>query len=178
MTVEEITGLAAQKGAEVAIEEFNRKMRQLNSKDSLRERTRKLLKGYRPVKKALGEKIEITEDEQRDLYWRYLKDLMGVKVDPDEKYKRIIGEDEKRRAHDVYALKRIDKALEMYYDSIDQNDELAVRRYNALCLMHIDTVKQKPQDIADALHISRDTLYRDINKALDEVALYLLGYGN
>lgn len=73
-------------------------------------------------------------------------------------------------------MSHVDKMLAAYKalcDGSSAPDEK--RRWEALYLRYISTEKISPDDIAERLHIDKRTFYRDINKAIEDMAVLLFG---
>lgn len=73
-------------------------------------------------------------------------------------------------------MSHVDKMLTAYKalckDAVNQDE---VRRWDALYLRYISDEKISVDDIADRLHIDKRTFYRDINKAMEDMAILLFG---
>ncbi len=69
-------------------------------------------------------------------------------------------------------MSRVDKMLTAYkalcQDSASPDE---IRRWNALYLRYIDNKRMSVETIADQLRIDKRTFYRDINKAMEDMAL-------
>lgn len=140
------------------------------------EKTKKMLKSYRRIKATLSEEAEFTEEEQIELRWKFIQDLMGNVKNPVSRLEMDIRDTEKRRQEDLYCIYRIDKAVEMYRKECDQSgSEEAKRRYRELCMMYLDEHAYTVQEISDIEQISDKTVYKDLGMACGIVAVYLLG---
>lgn len=73
-------------------------------------------------------------------------------------------------------MSHVDRMLDAYealcHDS-ENPDE--ARRWDALYLRYIDEERPSVDDIADRLHIDKRTFYRDINRAMEDMAVLLFG---
>lgn len=73
-------------------------------------------------------------------------------------------------------MAHVDKMLAAYEAMCREStnpDE--ARRWDALYLRYIDSERICVDDIADQLHIDKRTFYRDINKAMEDMAVLLFG---
>ncbi len=73
-------------------------------------------------------------------------------------------------------MSHVDKMLSVYEslcNEADNPDE--ARRWNALYLRYISDEKLSVDDIAERLHIDKRTFYRDVNKAMEDLAVLLFG---
>lgn len=73
-------------------------------------------------------------------------------------------------------MAHVDKMLAAYEAMCREStnpDE--ARRWDALYLRYIDNERICVDDIADRLHIDKRTFYRDINKAMEDMAVLLFG---
>lgn len=73
-------------------------------------------------------------------------------------------------------MSHVDKMLTAYKalcEKAANSDE--TRRWEALYLRYIGDEKLSVDDIADRLHIDKRTFYRDINKAMEDMAILLFG---
>ncbi|MCM1245715.1 MAG: MerR family transcriptional regulator [Roseburia sp.] len=140
------------------------------------EKTKKMLKSYRRIKATLSEEAEFTEDEQIELRWKFIQDLMGNVKNPVSRSEMDIRDTEKRRQEDLYCIYRIDKAVEMYRKECEKaGNEEAKRRYRELSMMYLEEKAYTVQEISDAERISDKTVYKDLGIACEIVAVYLLG---
>lgn len=140
------------------------------------EKTKKMLKSYRRIKATLSEEAEFTEEEQIELRWKFIQDLMGNVKNPVSRSEMDIRDTEKRRQEDLYCIYRIDKAVEMYRKECEQSgSEEAKRRYRELSMMYLDEYAYTVQEISDIEQISDKTVYKDLGIACGIVAVYLLG---
>ena len=73
-------------------------------------------------------------------------------------------------------MSHVDKMLTAY-EAICQNSENPdeERRWQALYLRYIDAKRLSVDNIASLLGIDRRTFYRDINKAMEDMAVLLFG---
>lgn len=73
-------------------------------------------------------------------------------------------------------MSHVDKML-IAYEALcrESTDPDELRRWNALYHRYIDPKKMSVDDIADELHIDKRTFYRDINRAMEDMAVLLFG---
>lgn len=139
-------------------------------------RTKKLLGSYRRIRATLSDEMEFTEEEQVELRWKFIQDLMGNAKEVITKSERLIRDGEKRRQEDSYCVHRIEKAVEMYREECEKSgNEEAKRRYRILSMMHLEEKEHTVQEISKLENVSDKTVYRDLGIAYEIVAIYLLG---
>ncbi len=179
LTQEQINQIAAIAGkeavytfrAEQAREEKKRKWEE----DKVRK-TKKMLGSYRRIKATLSDEAEFTEEEQIELRWKFIQDLMGNAKDTVSKSERVIQDGEKRRQEDLYCIYRIEKAAEMYREECEKSgSEEAKRRYRELSMMYLEEKEYSVQEISQIEKVSDKTVYKDLGIACGIVAVYLLG---
>lgn len=140
------------------------------------KKTKKMLSSYRRIKAVLSDETEFTEEEQIELRWKFIQDLMGSAKDAVSKSERAIQNDEKRRQEDLYCIYRIEKAVEMYRKECERSgSEEAKRRYRELSMMYLEDVEHSVQEISTVENVSEKTVYKDIGIACGIIAVYLLG---
>ena len=73
-------------------------------------------------------------------------------------------------------MSHVDKML-VAYEAIcrDSGNPDEIRRWGALFLRYINEERMKVEDIAERLCIDKRTFYRDINKAMEDMAVLLFG---
>lgn len=73
-------------------------------------------------------------------------------------------------------MSHVDKML-VAYEALcrESSDPNELRRWNALRLKYIDNRKLSADDIAEELHVDKRTFHRDINRALEDLAVLLFG---
>ena len=73
-------------------------------------------------------------------------------------------------------MSHVDKMLTAYEALCKEStDPDEARRWQALNLRFIDGRKLSPDSIAESLHIDKRTFYRDINRAMEDMAVLLFG---
>ena len=96
----------------------------------------------------------------------------NFRVDPD----RIATEEEKRIQVNTYAVYRIENGLKLFEEDISINDsEDMKRKYRLLRAKFIDGKPKMIGEMAEAEKISERQAYRDINAAVDLLAIYIYG---
>lgn len=140
------------------------------------KKTKKMLSSYRRIKAVMTEEAEFTEEEQIELRWKFIQDLMGKTYETVSKSERVIKDSEKRRQEDLYCIYRIEKAAEMYREECERSgSEEAKRRYRELSMMYLEKKEHSVQEISLVENVSEKTVYKDLGIACGIVAVYLLG---
>lgn len=179
LTQEQINQIAAIAGKE-AVKTFRTEQVKAEKKRAREEnkvkKTKKMLSSYRRIKATLSDEAEFTEEEQIELRWKFIQDLMGNVKDTVSKSERTIKDTEKRRQEDMYCIYRIEKATEMYREECEKSgSEEAKRRYRELSMMYLDENQYSVQEISEVEKVSDKTVYKDLGIACGIVAVYLLG---
>ncbi len=179
LTQDQINQIAAIAGKEAVrifrAEQAKAERKQAREGDKVRK-TKKMLKSYRRIKDALSDEVEFTEDEQIELRWKFIQDLMGSAREVVSKSERIVQDGEKRRQEDLYCIYRIEKATEMYREECEKSgSEEAKRRYRELSMMYLGDREYTVQEISQVEKVSDKTVYKDLGIACGIVAVYLLG---
>lgn len=179
LTQEQINQIAAVAGEE-AVKRFRAEQVKSDKKRAREEnkvkKTKKMLSSYRRIKATLSDEAEFTEEEQIELRWKFIQDLMGNVKDTVSKSERTIKDTEKRRQEDLYCIYRIEKATEMYREECEKSgSEEAKRRYRELSMMYLDEKQYSVQEISEVEKVSDKTVYKDLGIACGIVAVYLLG---
>lgn len=179
LTQEQINQIAAIAGKE-AVKTFRTEQVKADKKRAREEnkvkKTKKMLSSYRRIKATLSDEAEFTEEEQIELRWKFIQDLMGNVKDTVSKSERTIKDTEKRRQEDMYCIYRIEKATEMYREECEKSgSEEAKRRYRELSMMYLDEKQYSVQEISEVEKVSDKTVYKDLGIACGIVAVYLLG---
>lgn len=179
LTQEQINQIAAIAGKEAVrtfrTEQVKAEKKRAKEEDKVRK-TKKMLSSYRRIKATLSEEAEFTEEEQIELRWKFIQDLMGSVKDTVSKSERTIKDTEKRRQEDLYCVYRIEKATEMFREECEKSgSEEAKRRYRELSMMYLDEKAYTVQEISEVEKVSDKTVYKDLGIACGIVAVYLLG---
>lgn len=132
--------------------------------------------GMEKLKATLSDGEQFTPEEQAELRWKFIEDLMGNTREIAGKSERTIKDTERKREEDLYCVFRIEKATEMYREECEKSgSEEAKRRYRELSMMYLDEKPYTVQEISEVENISDKTVYKDIGIACGIVAIYLLG---
>lgn len=179
LTQEQINQIAAVAGEE-AVKRFYEEQVKYDKKRAREEnkvkKTKKMLSSYRRVKATLSDEAEFTEEEQIELRWKFIQDLMGNARETVSCSERTIKDEEKRRQEDLYCIYRIEKATEMYREECEKSgSEEAKRRYRELSMMYLEEEQYSVQEISEVENVSDKTVYKDLGIACGIVAVYLLG---
>ena len=179
LTQEQINQIAAVAGKE-AVQTFRAEQVKAEKKRAREEnkvkKTKKMLSSYRRIKATLSDEAEFTEEEQIELRWKFIQDLMGSAREAVSKSERVIQDGEKRRQEDSYCIYRIEKATEMYREECERSgSEEAKRRYRELSMMYLEDREYSVQEISQVEKVSDKTVYKDLGIACGIVAVYLLG---
>lgn len=179
LTQEQINQIAAVAGKE-AVQTFRAEQVKAEKKRAREEnkvkKTKKILSSYRRIKATLSDEAEFTEEEQIELRWKFIQDLMGSAREAVSKSERVIQDGEKRRQEDLYCIYRIEKATEMYREECERSgSEEAKRRYRELSMMYLEDREYSVQEISQVEKVSDKTVYKDLGIACGIVAVYLLG---
>lgn len=179
LTQEQINQIAAIAGKE-AVHTFRTEQVKAEKKRIREEnkvsKTKKMLSSYRRIKATLSDEAQFTEEEQIELRWKFIQDLMGSAKETVSKSERVIQDGEKRRQEDLYCIYRIEKATEMYREECERSgSEEAKRRYRELSMMYLDENEYSVQEISQVEKVSDKTVYKDLGIACGIVAVYLLG---
>lgn len=179
LTQEQINQIAAVAGEE-AVKRFRAEQVKSDKKRAREEnkvkKTKKMLSSYRRIKATLSDEAEFTEEEQIELRWKFIQDLMESVRETVSRSERTIKDEEKRRQEDLYCIYRIEKATEMYRKECEKSgSEEAKRRYRELSMMYLEEKQYSVQEISEVENVSDKTVYKDLGIACGIVAVYLLG---
>lgn len=179
LTQEQINQIAAISGKEAVKmfreEQINADRKRAREEDKVKK-TKKMLSSYRRIKATLSDETEFSEEEQIELRWKFIQDLMGNAKEIVGKSERTIKDTEKRRQEDMYCVYRIEKATEMYREECERSGSgEAMRRYRELNMMYLDDRAYTVQEISEVENVSDKTVYKDLGIACGIVAVYLLG---
>ena len=148
--INQIAAIGAKEGVRAYKEEQKKEERRRKKEDSKVRKTKKLLSSYRRIKATLSDGEQFTPEEQAELRWKFIEDLMGNTREIAGKSERTIKDTERKR-------------------------EEAKRRYRELSMMYLDEKPYTVQEISEVENISDKTVYKDIGIACGIVAIYLLG---
>lgn len=174
--ISQIAAVGAQEGVKAFKEEQRKEERRRKKEEDKVRKTKKLLSSYRRIKVTLSDGEQFTPDEQAELRWKFIEDLMGNAKDIVGKSERTIKDAERKREEDLYCAFRIEKAAEMYREECEKSgSEEAKRRYRELKMMYLEEKPYTVKEISQVENISDKTVYKDIGIACGIVAIYLLG---
>lgn len=174
--ISQIAAVGAQEGVKAFKEEQRKEERKRKKEEDKVRKTKKLLSSYRRIKATLSDGEQFTPDEQAELRWKFIEDLMGNAKDIVGKSERTIKDAERKREEDLYCAFRIEKAVEMYREECEKSGSKdAKRRYRELKMMYLEEKPYTAQEISRVENISDKTVYKDIGIACGIVAIYLLG---
>lgn len=179
LTQEQINQIAAIAGKE-AVQTFRAEQAKVEKKRAREEnkvnKTKKMLSSYRRIKATLSAEARFTEEEQIELRWKFIQDLMGNARETVSKSERIIQNGEKRRQEDLYYVHHIEKAIDMYREECEKSgNEEAKRRCRELSMMYLADKQYTIQEISQIENVSDKTIYKDLGIACAIVSVYLLG---
>lgn len=174
--INQIAAVAAEEGVQAFRAEQIRSEKKRAREENKVNKTKKMLKSYRRIKAKMTDETEFTEEEQIELRWKFLQDLMGNARESVSRSERIMKDGEKSRQEDLYCIYRIEKAAEMYREECEKSgSEEAKRRYRELSMMYLGDREYTVQEISMVENISEKTVYKDLGIACGIVAVYLLG---
>ena len=174
--VNRIAAIASKEALKTFREEQSKAERKRAKEENKIKKTKKMLSSYRRIKATLSDEAQFTEEEQIELRWKFIEDLMGNVSSTVSQSERTIQDTEKRRQEDIYCIYRIEKAAEMYREECEKSgSEEAQRRYRELRMMYLDEKAYSVQEISEVEKVSDKTVYKDLGIACGIVAVYLLG---
>ena len=145
--INQIAAIGAKEGVRAYKEEQKKEERRRKKEDSKVRKTKKLLSSYRRIKATLSDGEQFTPEEQAELRWKFIEDLMGNTREIAGKSERTIKDTERKREEDLYCVFRIEKATEMYREECEKSgSEEAKRRYRELSMMYLD---EKPYTVQE-----------------------------
>ena len=153
--------------AEVALNEFKKEIARQDKerRDKKIRNVKLLLKNYRRFKKHAAGVEEKIEDVTATTFL-YQKDLNELIVPAILK--------SKQRTNAI--IRFMDKMLEVYKADCEESGKPeAVRRFKVIEMAFLNEVQVSNVTIQHELNISDTTMYEDIKKAREELAVYLFG---
>lgn len=158
-----------------AIKEFIKEQEKTDRRMGVGQKTKQLLGSYRRIKAALQDEVELTEDEKKDIRWKFMEDLIENPNTTVNKAEIFAVDNVKRRRERLYTIKSIEKAMDLYRGECEASGEVDDwRRYRILYDLYISETPKSIKEIADQEYVSERTVYEDINKACNVIAIYLL----
>lgn len=175
--LEMIAEVAAKEAIKAFKTEQVKEDRRRKRNDDKVKRTKKMLESYRRVKATLSEETVFTKEEEIELRWKFIEDLMGNSSEMFAGKAEISAIDtERKRQENLYCIYRIENAVKLYEDECDKlSCEEGKRRYRELYDLYISDTPLTIQEIAEKENISEKTVYKDIGISCKIVAAYLLG---
>ena len=95
--INQIAAVGAKEGVKAFKEEQKKEERKRKKEDSKVRKTKKLLSSYRRIKATLSDGEEFTPEEQAELRWKFIEDLMGNTREIAGKSERTIKDTERKR---------------------------------------------------------------------------------
>lgn len=131
--------------------------------------TRLLLRNYHRLKLHAEEAISDAKEAKE----RAFDILEGLENEDDSLYIESIKRSQTRT---LIILQHIEQMLRYYRIDCEQSGQAEeMRRYRVLMAMYIGTPKMTTQEIAEAEHIDKRTVYRDLNAAVEALTILLFG---
>lgn len=180
ITKEQLDEFRAQTVKE-AINAVRREESKIARQNSPVERAKAVLKSYRQLRIKYEEyvdSIEFSYDEQIELKYMFLEDLMGKQNMQSEitKVEKKLIDEEKNRRKNVFDLIRINEAADMYQTECERSDrEDDKLKWLVLYYCYFDDQKRSMEEIADICTISKRTAFNYLNLATKSFAFYLFG---
>jgi len=100
--INQIAAIGAKEGVRAYKEEQKKEERRRKKEDSKVRKTKKLLSSYRRIKATLSDGEQFTPEEQAELRWKFIEDLMGNTREIAGKSERTIKDTERKREEDLY----------------------------------------------------------------------------
>lgn len=139
----------------------------------LAKNIRKMLTNYRRTKLKLANEAILTKEEERELRYECIKDLMGNVDQQLMKSERRIKRNEEERRMELFKIKQLEKAVELYKKECDESSSYEdLRRCREIYSLYIDSDKKSVTEIAKEENISEKTVYKDVSVACKIIAVY------
>lgn len=134
---------------------------------------RKMLTNYRRTKEKLADEATLTKEEERELRYECIKDLMGNIDQELLKSERRIQRNEEKRRKDLFEIQRLEKAIELYKKECEESSSREdKRRFREIYSLYIADDKKSVSEIAEEEMISEKTVYKDIGIACKILTVY------
>lgn len=131
------------------------------------------LVNYRRTKEKLANEVKLTKEEERELRYECIKDLMGNIDQQLTRSERRIQRNEEKRRKDLFEIQCLEKAVELYKKECNESaSEEDKRRCRELCALYIDDNKKSVLQIAEEEMVSDKTVYKDIGIACKILTVY------
>lgn len=151
---------AADRCKEVLAKDEQKRKKEEN--DILYKKTKKILQGYRIGKIKIKDEEKFSADEQAEMRWKFVEDLVGRPDSFDQESERIISDFEKKRRDSQYAIWKVENALFLYENYVENGSEEDKRRLEELKDMYINPAGMKIVEIAEKYGITDKCVYKDI----------------
>lgn len=139
----------------------------------LAKNIRKMLTNYRRTKAKLADEAVLTKEEERELRYECIKDLMGNVDQQLMKSERRIMRNEEERRMELFKIKQLEKAVGLYRkECIESSSYEDLRRCREIYGLYIDKEKKSVSEIAEEERISEKTVYKDVSVACKIIAVY------
>ena len=158
-----------------AIKEYIKEQDRADRKASAGQKTKQLLSSYRRVKAALQDEVELTDDEKKDLRWKFMEDLIENPNSTVNKVESYAIDNVKRRRERLYSIRCIENAMDLYRRECEASGEVDDwRKYREIYDLYISDDPKSIKEIAEQEYVSERTVYNDVNEACNVIAIYLL----
>lgn len=134
---------------------------------------KQILKSYRTMKQMVEEQMRFTAEEQADIRWNFVVDLVGKPSTFARDAEGKVNGYENRLNETVYLLRKIENALDLYEMDVEAGTEEDRRRLEELRMMYIDSGSKNVTEIAEEMRISEKIVYRDLGIAVNIMETYL-----
>ena len=169
--VKEMLEIAAQRGAKKALEEEDKARRKSmqQKRDKRLRNTKRLLTNYRRLKKHAETAVYSSMQEE-------VEDFMDLMWDPYDKAEQTVFSIKTSATRTSIIMAHVTAELEQYRklcyaspNSIDHD------RADALFARYIDEDEKTVDQIASMINADKRTVYRYIDKALNDVSAFMFG---
>lgn len=172
--IEQITSIASDVAVKKYQEQVSSQKKQLAKvKHRL---TNDVLSSYRRVRRIMSSEMSFTAEEQSEIRWKFMEDLMGDGIrtpTPD----KVIRDEENRMKENQYCIEEVNRALSLYGEEVrNAGNEERERAYRILRKKFIDGEETSMEKIAENEGISTKTAYKSLYKAIDIMSIYLTIY--
>lgn len=168
---EDIIRIAAEAGAKAAIEAYNKQLHkaQVERVDRRLRNTKLLLRNYRMFKDHCENAVYDVEQLDENIY-----DILDLMNSDDTEY--FVESIKKSIARTVTMIRHIEVMLQLYeiYCFRSRNPE-EERRYKVIQSLYINDEPMTIKELADELHVTDRTIYRDIDIACERIAALIFG---
>lgn len=137
------------------------------------KRTKQILSAYRRLKVTLDEEVRFTEEEEIELRWKFIEDLMGS--DDFCKPEKIVNDFEKKRQEDLYSIRQVEKAARLFKRECERAGAESERRYRELEAMYLSEEPHTVAQIAEMENIAEKTVYKDLGICYIAMSQFMLG---